>query len=65
MLGCYILCSESLVEVNRLTVEVKVDRQQVKVEVSRRVKSKSKVEVVRHGKGIDNKSKRSTNKRSK
>jgi hypothetical protein len=25
MLGCYILCSEILVEVNRLMVEVKVD----------------------------------------
>jgi hypothetical protein len=55
-------------------VEVEVDRQQVegrgRSTTSRRsrlvdrVKSKSKVEVVRHGKGIDNKSKRSTNKRS-
>jgi uncharacterized protein YacL (UPF0231 family) len=30
MLGCYILCNESIVEVNQLTVEVEVDRQQVK-----------------------------------
>jgi hypothetical protein len=32
LLGCYILCSESLVEVDRLTVKFKVDkvdRQQV------------------------------------
>jgi hypothetical protein len=29
MLGCYILCSKILVEVNRLTVKIKVDRQQV------------------------------------
>jgi hypothetical protein len=30
MLGCYILCSESLVGVNQLTIEVEVDWQQVK-----------------------------------
>jgi hypothetical protein len=38
MLGCYIICSEILVEVNQLTVRVKVDRkhrQQVKIEVDR------------------------------
>jgi hypothetical protein len=29
LLGCYILCNEILVEVNQLTVEVKVDRQQI------------------------------------
>jgi hypothetical protein len=49
MLGCYILCSESLVEVDRLTVEVEG------------IDNKSKVEVVRLGKveveDIDNKSK--------
>jgi len=36
ILGCYILCSESVVEVNRMTVEVEVDRQhqqEVEVEV--------------------------------
>jgi hypothetical protein len=33
MLGCYILCSEILVEVNRIMVEVEVDRKQVKVKV--------------------------------
>jgi hypothetical protein len=38
MLGCYILCSESLVEVDRLTVEVEG------------IDNKSKVEVVRLGK---------------
>jgi hypothetical protein len=27
MLGCYIHCGESLVEVNRLMVEVEVDQQ--------------------------------------
>jgi hypothetical protein len=35
MLGCYILCSESLIEVNQLTVEVEVDRQQVEGQGSR------------------------------
>jgi hypothetical protein len=35
LLGCYILCSEILVEVNRLTVEVEVDRQQVEGRGSR------------------------------
>jgi hypothetical protein len=35
LLGCYILWSGSLVEVNRLMVEVEVDRHQVKVEVGR------------------------------
>jgi hypothetical protein len=40
MLGCYILCSESLVEVDRLTVEVE-GRQQVSRGFDR-VKSKSK-----------------------
>jgi hypothetical protein len=63
MLGCYILCSESLVEVDRLTVEVEVTTSR-RSRLVDQVKSKSKVEVVRHGKGIDNKSKRSTNKRS-
>jgi hypothetical protein len=29
MLGCYILCNESLVEVNRVKVEVEVDRKNV------------------------------------
>jgi hypothetical protein len=57
MLGCYILCSETLVEVDRLTVEVED------------INSKLKVKMVREGKvkveDIDNKSKRSTNKRSK
>jgi hypothetical protein len=62
-LGCYILCSESLVEVNRLMVEVEVDRQQVEVEVDRqqvegRGSRPGKVEV----EDIDDKS---TNKRSK
>jgi hypothetical protein len=62
MLGCYILCSESLVEVNRLMVEVEVDRQ-VKVEVDRqqvegRGSRPGKFEV----EDIDDKS---TNKRSK
>jgi hypothetical protein len=49
MLGCYILCSEILVEVDQLAVKVKgrsVRSGQVKVEV------------------IDKKSKRSTNKKS-
>jgi hypothetical protein len=56
VLGCYILCSESLVEVDQLTVEVKVDRQQVKDQgrsiasqrsrLFDRVKLKLKVEVV-------------------
>jgi hypothetical protein len=62
MLGCYILCSESLVEVNRLT-KVEVDRNKSKVEVDRqqvegRGSRPGKVEV----KDIDDKS---TNKRSK
>jgi hypothetical protein len=48
-LGCYILCSESLVEVDQLGVKVE----------GRSVR-RGKVEV----KVIDNKSKRSTDKRS-
>jgi hypothetical protein len=35
MLGCYILCSESLVEVNQLMVEVEVYQQQVEGRGSR------------------------------
>jgi hypothetical protein len=49
MLGCYILCSESLFEVDRLTVGLEG------------INNKLKVKVVRPGKGefkdIDNKSK--------
>jgi hypothetical protein len=56
LLGCYILCGESLVEVNRLTIEFKG------------IDIKSKVEVVRLGKvevkDINNNSKRPTDKRS-
>jgi hypothetical protein len=54
MLGCYILCSETLVEVDRLTVEVEDIDSKSKVKVFREVK----VEV----EDIDNKSKRSTDK---
>jgi hypothetical protein len=56
MMGCYILCSEILVEADRLTVEVEG------------IDNKSKVEGVRPGKveaeDIDNKSNKSTDKRS-
>jgi hypothetical protein len=61
MLGCYILCSESLVEVNRLMVEVEVDRGKVEVDrqqVEGRGSRPGKVEV----EDIDDKS---TDKRSK
>jgi len=75
MLGHYILCSESLVEVDLLTVEVKGIDNKSKVEVVRLgefqvegIDKKSKVEVVRLSKvkfkDVDNKLKRSTNKRS-
>jgi hypothetical protein len=74
LLGCYSLCCESLVEVDRLTIEVEEIDSKLKVEVNRPGKVKvedidnnSKVEVVCSGKfevkDIDNKSKRSTNKR--
>jgi hypothetical protein len=56
MLGCYILCSESQ--------GGSTDNRSQRLRLVDWVKSKSKVEAVQHGKGIDNKSKRSTNKRS-
>jgi hypothetical protein len=43
MLGCYILCSESLVEEDRLMVKVVVDQQQSSL---RWIDSNSKFEVV-------------------
>jgi hypothetical protein len=58
MLGCYIICSASLVEVDRLTVEVEGIDKQSKVEVVRLGKFEVKVE------DIENKSKRSIDKRS-
>jgi hypothetical protein len=48
VLGCYIICSEILVEVDRLMVEVKVDQQQVKGRG--RLTTSAKVEVSRPGK---------------
>jgi hypothetical protein len=75
VLGCYIFCNESLVEVDRLIVEVEDIESKLKVGVVQLGKleiedidKKLKVKVVRPGKvefkDIDNKSKRSTNKRS-
>jgi hypothetical protein len=64
LLGCYILCNKILVEESTNDRSRGVLKESQMSRLVDQVKLKLKFKAFRHGKGIDIKSKRSTNKRS-